>query len=223
MPNLIYVSREKSKKYSHHYKAGAQNVLVINSVKLFKYKKISVYADYILEIIFKRVMIFSLYTQLRVSAVMTNAPIILTLDCDMLSNDPLTPHRMLCFFLMEDSVRPAHSRLGHVQFPQRFHGLNKDDIYASELKRLFTINPMAMDGLKGPYFVGTGCFFRRRVFFGGPSSSSLLSLQSQIPELSNLDHVVDKPISSKEIINLAYHVSSCNYEHQTDWGSKVCA
>ncbi|RVX04108.1 Cellulose synthase-like protein G3 [Vitis vinifera] len=36
---------------------------------------------------------------LRVSATMTNAPVILTLDTDMYSNDPQTPVRMLCYLL----------------------------------------------------------------------------------------------------------------------------
>ncbi|CAI9772103.1 unnamed protein product [Fraxinus pennsylvanica] len=59
---------------------------------------------------------------LRVSAVMTNAPIILTLDCDMISNDPSTPHQMLCHFLDNSP------KLGFVQYPQHFDGLNKADI-----------------------------------------------------------------------------------------------
>lgn len=143
---------------------------------------------------------------------MTNAPIVLTLDCDMFSNDPLTPHRLLCF-LMEHSARP---RLGYIQFPQRYHGLNKADIYASEFKRLFILNPMGMDGLEGTSYVGTGCFFRRRVFFGSPSSP----LQPQIKELSP-DYVANRPIKSDEVLNLAHHVAGCNYENQTNWGSKV--
>lgn len=32
MPNLVYVSREKSKTYPHHFKAGALNALVSKSV-----------------------------------------------------------------------------------------------------------------------------------------------------------------------------------------------
>ncbi|GMQ05846.1 hypothetical protein CsSME_00050692 [Camellia sinensis var. sinensis] len=74
MPNLIYVSRHKSKTSPHHFKAGALNALV------------------------------------RVSTIMTNAPIVLTLDCDMYSNDPQTPHRMLCFF-SDPKLRP---NLGYV-------------------------------------------------------------------------------------------------------------
>lgn len=202
MPNLVYVSREKSKTYPHHFKAGALNTLVSKSVLQSFWTKDLV--DFSLT--------FLVFVQLRVSATMTNAPIVLTLDCDMFSNDPLTPHRVLCF-LVEDSAQPT---LAYVQFPQRFHGLNKTDIYGCEIKRLFTVNPMGMDGLQGPNYVGSGCFFRRRAFFGSPSSP----LQPQIPELKP-DHVVNKPITSEEILHLAYHVSSSNYEDLTDWGSKV--
>ncbi|PIN07732.1 Cellulose synthase (UDP-forming) [Handroanthus impetiginosus] len=149
---------------------------------------------------------------LRVSATMTNSPIVLTLDCDMYSNDPLTAQRLLCY-LPNRSNRP---NCGYVQFPQRYHGLNEADIYASEHKRLFRVNPFGMDGLNGPNYVGTGCFFLRRVFFGGPSKY----VRPEIPELG-LDHVVDKPIDSPEVLGLAHRVAGCNCEDQTDWGSKM--
>ncbi|KAL3635771.1 hypothetical protein CASFOL_020318 [Castilleja foliolosa] len=177
MPNLIYISRQKSINTTHHFKAGALNTL----------------------------------GQLRVSAIMTNSPIILTLDCDMFSNDPLTAQRVLCY-LPDKSGRP---NCGYVQFPQSYHGLNKADIYASEHKRLFIANPVGMDGLNGPSYVGTGCFFRRRVFFGGLS----LYIQPEIPELSP-DHIVDKPIESTEVLGLAHCVARCDYENQ-NWGSKM--
>ncbi|XP_022733526.1 cellulose synthase-like protein G3 isoform X2 [Durio zibethinus] len=148
---------------------------------------------------------------LRVSAVMTNASIILTQDCDMYSNDPQTPLRVLCY--LSDSA--IQSKLAYIQFPQRFHGLNKNDIYASEYKRLFQVNPMGFDGLKGPNYVGSGCFFCRRALFGGPSASFPI----EVPELSP-NHVVDKPIKSQEILSLAHQVAGCNYENQTKWGSK---
>ncbi|KAM7525905.1 hypothetical protein LguiA_015807 [Lonicera macranthoides] len=148
----------------------------------------------------------------RVSAVMSNAPIILTLDCDMYSNDPQTPHRALCY-LHDPSETPT---LGYIQFPQRYHGLNKADIYASELKRLFITNPVGMDGLAGPSYVGTGCFFRRRAFFGGPFSF----VSPEIQELSP-DHVVDNPIVAQPILTLAHNVASCTYENETTWGSKM--
>ncbi|KAF8380022.1 hypothetical protein HHK36_027491 [Tetracentron sinense] len=176
MPNLVYLSRQKSKTLPHNFKAGALNVL------------------------------------LRVSATMTNAPVVLTLDCDMYSNDSQTPIRVLCY-LSDPSITP---KLGYVQFPQRFHGINKNDIYASELKRLFQIHSMGMDGLECAGYVGTGCFFRRRIFFGGPTTL----VSPEIPEL-NPDYAVNKSIKSQAVLALAHQVASCNYESHTKWGSKM--
>ncbi|CAH8275551.1 unnamed protein product [Arabidopsis lyrata] len=176
MPNLIYVSREKSKVSPHHFKAGALNTL------------------------------------LRVSGVMTNAPIILTLDCDMYSNDPATPVRALCY-LTDPEINTG---LGYVQFPQKFQGISKNDIYACAYKRLFEISMIGFDGLMGPNHVGTGCFFNRRVFYGAPSNLIL-------PEIDELkpNRTVDKPINAQDVLALAHKVAGCIYEHNTNWGSKI--
>ncbi|CAI9775794.1 unnamed protein product [Fraxinus pennsylvanica] len=149
---------------------------------------------------------------IRVSGIMTNAPVVLTLDCDMYSNDPLTPQRVLCY-ISDKSSRP---NLGYIQFPQLYHGLNEADIYASEYKGLFQKNPIGMDGLSGPNYVGTGCFFLRHAFFGGPSSP----VQPEIPELSP-NYIVNKPIMDQKILDQVHHVSGCNYENLTSWGSKM--
>ncbi|KAJ4954092.1 hypothetical protein NE237_030924 [Protea cynaroides] len=176
MPNLVYLSRQKSKASPHHFKAGALNVL------------------------------------LRVSAAMTNAPVILTLDCDMYCNDPKAPLRVLCYLL-----DPAFgSKLAFIQFPQHFRGINKQDIYAGEMKRLFQINPQGMDGLCGANYVGTGCFFHRRAFFGPPSSLLVPEIQELHP-----DHVVNKSVRSEAVLTLAHRVASCNYENQANWGIKM--
>ncbi|KAJ8768381.1 hypothetical protein K2173_021534 [Erythroxylum novogranatense] len=176
MPNLVYVSREKSKSWHHHFKAGALNAL------------------------------------LRVSALMTNAPIILVLDCDMYSNDPRTPLRVLCYY----SDPKILSQYAFIQFPQRFPGVNKSDIYAGEFKRLFEINPMGYDGLMGSNHFGTGCFFSRRAFFGDPSS--ILS-----PEFRELrpDNAVNKHLRSIETMTLAHEVAGCDFENKTKWGSEI--
>ncbi|KAK9059347.1 hypothetical protein SSX86_021967 [Deinandra increscens subsp. villosa] len=154
----------------------------------------------------------ALNSLLRVSSVMTNAPIVLTQDCDMYSNDPQTPKRALCF-ISDPLARP---KLGYVQFPQRYHGLNKDDIYGGEFLRLFVVNPVGMSGLQGPHYVGTGCFFLRRAFFGGP----LLMVPPEIQELRP-DHVVEKPITTESIIKLAHHMARCDYENNTKWGFQL--
>ncbi|XAR55156.1 Cellulose synthase (UDP-forming) [Bertholletia excelsa] len=149
---------------------------------------------------------------LRVSAVMTNSPIILTLDCDMYSNDPVTLRRVLCYFL-DNAIKPT---LGFVQFPQRYHGLNKDDTYACEFKRLFQINPMGLDGLQGGNHYGTGCFFSRRIFFGGPSNF----VAPEIPELRP-NYEANKPITAQSVLDLAHLVAGIKYEDHSNWGSKL--
>ncbi|XP_050226230.1 cellulose synthase-like protein G3 [Mercurialis annua] len=178
MPNFIYFTRQKSKTFPHHFKAGALNAL------------------------------------LRVSAAMTNAPIVLTLDCDMYSNDPQTPLRALCY--ISDPDPQFNSKLGYVQFPQRFRGLNKYDIYACSYKRLYEVQPIGFDGLMGPNYLGSGCFFSRRALFGGP-------LALVPPEISELrpDHVVDTPLQSQSTLALAHQVAKCDYEEHTLWGSKI--
>ncbi|CAO2819264.1 unnamed protein product [Amaranthus hypochondriacus] len=147
----------------------------------------------------------------RISATMTNAPFILTLDCDMYSNDPQSVKRALCYFF-DPKIRPT---LAFVQYPQSFRGLNTTDIYNGEYKR-FLFDTLGMDGLLGPNYMGTGSFFQRRAFFGSPSSY----IQPELPELCP-NHVVNKPIGSKEILQLAYRVAACDYENLTAWGTKL--
>ncbi|KAJ9706247.1 hypothetical protein PVL29_001671 [Vitis rotundifolia] len=144
---------------------------------------------------------------LRVSATMTNAPVILTLDSDMYSNDPQTPLRVLCY-LLDPSMDP---KLGYVQFPQIFHGINKSDIYGGELRHVYQVQLSGMDGLAGPQLIGSGGFFRRKIFFGGPSET---------PEM-NQDRLTSKSIRSKEVLAMAHHVAGCNFENQTKWGTKM--
>lgn len=143
---------------------------------------------------------------------MTNAPIVLTLDCDSLSNDPNTIKRVLCYF-MDEKTQPT---LAYVQFPQIFNGLNKGDIYFSEHKRLYQIYPLGMDGLSGPNYLGTGCFFQRRAFFGSPTSL----IQPEIPELSPI-YLVNKSFASPEMLQLAHSVSTSYFEKTSQWGLKV--
>ncbi|KAI3707795.1 hypothetical protein L2E82_36632 [Cichorium intybus] len=141
---------------------------------------------------------------LRVSETMTNAPIILTVDCDMYSNDPKTPLEALCYFLDPSTS----SDIAYLQCPQIFHGTNRDDLYGAEIKFVFQINMAGLDGMLGPIHVGTGCFFQRRAFYGGPSSD----IKSSIPSQS---------IQSSQVLTQAHEVAGCNYETQTEWGNEL--
>ncbi|CAN1779070.1 Cellulose synthase-like protein G3 [Linum perenne] len=128
----------------------------------------------------------------------------------MYSNDPT-----MCYFC-DPKLEIENS--AYVQFPQKYRGINKNDIYAGEYARLYVIQPMGSDGLRGPNYVGTGCFFRRRAFFGGPSTP----VSTEIPELEP-GHVVGKrnSIRSDLVLGLAYEVCGCDYENRTSWGSKI--
>ncbi|KAL4566671.1 hypothetical protein LXL04_030791 [Taraxacum kok-saghyz] len=146
---------------------------------------------------------------LRVSNTMTNAPIVLTMDCDMYSNDPKTPLEALCYFL--DPLKDSEN-IAYIQYPQLFHKINKDDLYGAEFKFVFQINMTGFDGLLGPSHVGTGCFFRRRAFYGKPSSHTSEKSQSQSQRQS---------IESNEVLVHACEVARSDFEAQTEWGSKM--
>jgi len=130
----------------------------------------------------------------------------------MYSNDPATLVRALCY-LTDPEIK---SGLGYVQFPQKFLGISKNDIYACENKRLFIINMVGFDGLMGPTHVGTGCFFNRRAFYGPPYMLIL-------PEINELKpyRIADKSIKAQDVLSLAHNVAGCIYEYNTNWGSKV--
>ena len=81
----------------------------------------------------------------------------------------------MCFFL--DPMKGYN--IGFVQFPQRFDGVDKNDRYANHNTVFFDINMKGLDGQQGPVYVGTGCFFRRRVTsHPTPSHSPSLSTLS---------------------------------------------
>lgn len=98
----------------------------------------------------------------RVSAVLTNAPYLLNLDCDHYINNSKALREAMCF-MMDPLVG---IRVCYVQFPQRFDGIDKNDRYANRNTVFFDINMKGLDGIQGPIYVGTGCVFRRQALYG---------------------------------------------------------
>ncbi|CAI9107563.1 OLC1v1006946C1 [Oldenlandia corymbosa var. corymbosa] len=98
----------------------------------------------------------------RVSAVLTNAPFILNLDCDHYLNNSKAIRESMCF-LMDPHVG---KKLCYVQFPQRFDGIDRHDRYANRNVVFFDINMKGLDGIQGPVYVGTGCVFNRQALYG---------------------------------------------------------
>ncbi|KAJ8459103.1 hypothetical protein OPV22_032029 [Ensete ventricosum] len=98
----------------------------------------------------------------RVSAVLTNAPYLLNLDCDHYFNNSKAIREAMCF-MMDPQVG---KKVCYVQFPQRFDGIDRHDRYANRNIVFFDINMKGLDGIQGPIYVGTGCVFRRQALHG---------------------------------------------------------
>ncbi|KAK1430408.1 hypothetical protein QVD17_13117 [Tagetes erecta] len=168
---------------------------------------------------------------LRVSSLISNAPYILGLDCDMYCNDTNSARQAMCFHLDPN----LSSSLAFVQFPQSFHNLSKHDIYESELRCTFKTLWRGMDGLKGPCLSGTGYYLKRE---------ALYELPSMLEDMINLEELKQNFGLSNEFIRSLFkkcntkidcknklfdelllqetkHLASCEYENDTKWGKEV--
>jgi 1,4-beta-D-xylan synthase len=54
-----------------------------------------------------------------------------------------------------------------VQFPQRFDDVDPEDRYCNHNRVFFDGTMLALNGLQGPSYLGTGCMFRRSALYGG--------------------------------------------------------
>lgn len=97
----------------------------------------------------------------RASAIMSNGPFILNLDCDHYIYNSQAMREGMCFMMDRGG-----DRICYVQFPQRFEGIDPSDRYANNNTVFFDVNMRALDGLQGPVYVGTGCLFRRMALYG---------------------------------------------------------
>uniref|UniRef100_A0A0D9ZKV4 Cellulose synthase-like protein H1 n=1 Tax=Oryza glumipatula TaxID=40148 RepID=A0A0D9ZKV4_9ORYZ len=164
----------------------------------------------------------------RVSAVMTNAPIILNMDCDMFVNNPQAVLHAMCLLLGFDDEASS----GFVQAPQRFYDALKDDPFGNQMECFF----------KGAFYAGTGCFHRRKAVYGVPpnfngaergdtiGSSSYKELHTRFgnsEELNESARNIIWDLSSKPMVDIssrievAKAVSACNYDIGTCWGQEV--
>ncbi|TVU01771.1 hypothetical protein EJB05_52767, partial [Eragrostis curvula] len=182
---------------------------------------------------------------LRVSGLMSNSPYVLVLDCDMNCNSRSSALEAMCFHL--DDHLPDKRSLGFVQFPQMFRNLSSKDIYANELRSIFSTRWKGLDGLRGPILSGTGFYARRDALYGAtPSSASQGKLPSQscgyefcFMEAGELERrfgrsndlvasvrSLNDPASSsrrrgQDEKDAARLVARCSYEPGTAWGHEV--
>ncbi|KAL2923388.1 Cellulose synthase-like protein D1 [Bienertia sinuspersici] len=97
----------------------------------------------------------------RASAILSNGPFILNLDCDHYFYNSMAIREGMCYMMDRGG-----DRICYVQFPQRFEGIDPSDRYANHNTVFFDGNMRALDGLQGPVYVGTGCMFRRYALYG---------------------------------------------------------
>ncbi|KAL5846176.1 hypothetical protein ACOSQ3_009700 [Xanthoceras sorbifolium] len=99
---------------------------------------------------------------IRVSAIVSNAPYLLNVDCDHYINNSKALREAMCFMMDPTSGK----KICYVQFPQRFDGIDRHDRYSNRNVVFFDINMKGLDGIQGPIYVGTGCVFRRQALYG---------------------------------------------------------
>ncbi|KAL5712207.1 hypothetical protein ACHQM5_014399 [Ranunculus cassubicifolius] len=164
---------------------------------------------------------------LRVSGIISNAPYILFLDCDMYCNDPTTARQAMCFH-MDPKISPS---LAFVQFPHLFHNVNKNDIYNDLPNIAFKLQWLGMDGVQGPFLSGSCLYLKREALFRSPTQKDLGLIAntkyvgSSTEFISSLQDKKVKSYSngnlSRESLDEARLLASCTYEQQTQWGEQI--
>lgn len=109
-----------------------------------------------------------MYLKMRVSAIISNAPYLLNVDCDHYINNSKALREAMCFMMDPTSGK----KVCYVQFPQRFDGIDRHDRYSNRNVVFFDINMKGLDGIQGPIYVGTGCVFRRQALYGYDAPAS---------------------------------------------------
>ncbi|XP_044486353.1 cellulose synthase-like protein G2 [Mangifera indica] len=170
----------------------------------------------------------ALNTLLRVSGIISNAPYILVLDCDMVCNDPNSAKQAMCFHL---DPQMSHS-LAFVQYPQVFYNVSKNDIYDGQSRSAYKTKWQGMDGLRGPLLSGTGFYMKRNALFGSPNQEDKFLAEPEknfgtsnklIDSLrpNKEQDVTRQEDSSESTVEEAKRLASCSYEQNTQWGKEV--
>ncbi|KAG0457667.1 hypothetical protein HPP92_022824 [Vanilla planifolia] len=146
---------------------------------------------------------------IRVSSVISNAPFILNVDCDMYSNNSDSIFDSLCFFLDEEKG----GNIAFVQYPQCFDNLTKNDLYAGSLNVVSGSELPGFDGWGGPPYIGTGCFHRREALCG------------RIYGRDYKENWNKGTLAVRENASIleqrATEIATCTYEHNTLWGKQM--
>ncbi|CAJ1956282.1 unnamed protein product [Sphenostylis stenocarpa] len=172
----------------------------------------------------------------RVSGLMTNAPFMLNVDCDMVVNNPRIVLHALCILM--DSQRGKE--VAFVQCFQQFYDGIKDDPFGNQWVVAFEYIIRGMAGLQGPFYVGTNTFHRRNAIYGlypdeiengikGKLDDKILIQQfgsskefikSAAQALGGTAYSAND-ITPSNFIEAATQVANCEYEYDTFWGKQL--
>ncbi|KAK2370180.1 cellulose synthase protein H1 [Trifolium repens] len=172
----------------------------------------------------------------RVSGLMTNAPFMLNVDCDMVVNNPKIVQHALCILMDSNSGKDV----AFVQCFQQFYDGIKDDPFGNQWVAAFEYIIRGMGGLQGPFYGGTNTFHRRNAIYGlypdelqygrkGKLAEKILTQQfgSSKEFVKSATHAMEgsdystNDISPSNFIEEAIRISDCGYEYGTDWGKKM--
>ncbi|CAA0817452.1 Cellulose synthase-like protein G1 [Striga hermonthica] len=126
---------------------------------------------------------------LRVSAMISNAPYFIVLDCDHYCNDPTSARQAMCYYF-DPEISP---KLAWVQFPQHFHNMSQYDLYDGNL-HYYWREWEGLDGLRGPTITGCNFYMKREVYYG----------TDKIPKDADLNQLKKFFGSSNELIKSTY-------------------
>lgn len=133
LPRLVYVSREKRPGFDHHKKAGAMNALVELSLSLSLLLTTCICINSPSS---STNIYVSFWLKIRVSAVISNAPYLLNVDCDHYINNSKALREAMCFMMDPTSGK----KICYVQFPQRFDGIDRHDRYSNRNVVFFDVS-----------------------------------------------------------------------------------
>ncbi|KAL2328374.1 hypothetical protein Fmac_021801 [Flemingia macrophylla] len=170
----------------------------------------------------------------RVSGLITNAPFMLNVDCDMIVNNPKVILHALCILL--DSR--GEKEVAFAQFPQQFYATLKDDPFGNQMAIFTKYLTAGIAGLQGPFYGGTNCLHRRKVIYGiSPDNMEKGSSISEKDLKENfgvskefMESAADalegraclpNDINISNAVDIASQVANCGYEHATAWGKQV--
>jgi mixed-linked glucan synthase len=177
----------------------------------------------------------ALNAQLRVSALLSNAQFVINFDCDHYVNNSQALRAAVC--LMLDQREGGDTAF--VQFPQRFDNVDPTDRYGNHNRVFFDGTMLALNGLQGPSYLGTGCMFRRIALYGvDPPHCRQEQLESVAvaPEPASkygkstaLIHSVSEAMGERERLTTpppvppldVEMVVAASYDGGTDWGKGV--